>query len=44
MPENLAALRILGGMRSPNETAMTRFIFEASVLGYSGGLNSSIRR
>jgi hypothetical protein len=37
MPENLAPFKILGGMSSPNETAMTRFILERLVLGYSGG-------
>ena len=38
MPENLAVLRILGGIRSPNETAMTKLIFEGWSLKYLGGL------
>ncbi len=37
IPENLALLKILGGIRSPNETATTKLIFEGALLRYSGG-------
>jgi hypothetical protein len=36
-PEYLAPSRILGGIRRPNETAITKLILEEFVLGYSGG-------